>query len=93
MMWLNFCMPDMGLCEVAEWQWLISYSTALRTCEALTQRAELPTPFISLHTEAGQLEENRNVLVSLFAILGSDERKPVFRPAFEVIKRSHVQLS
>ena len=48
---------------MSEWQWLISYSTALKTCESLTQRTELPTTFVSLHTESGQLEEHRNVLV------------------------------
>ena len=57
-------MTEMGLCEVPEWQWLISYSTALKTCEALTQRSELPRPFISLNTESELQEENRNVLVS-----------------------------
>ena len=59
----SFPILEAGVCEVPEWQWLMSYSTALKTCTALTQRTELPPSFISLNNEAGQLE-NRNVLVS-----------------------------
>ncbi|KAK3583560.1 hypothetical protein CHS0354_026149 [Potamilus streckersoni] len=36
---------------VPEWQWLLSYSTALRTSETLTKRTPLPKSFYRLNTD------------------------------------------
>ncbi|ESP05641.1 hypothetical protein LOTGIDRAFT_181433 [Lottia gigantea] len=50
---------------VSEWQWLLNYSTAVKSCDALTKRSPFPQSFINLCQNLDFISNNKEeILVS-----------------------------